>query len=143
MTLRRLNLKIQGLPESYAVEPYFDACMVVGEPAAPLHADSVPRSIMPMDHLQPLSAHEDLGMMDLSSAPMPGSASSHLPLDVHDDNDLIDPNLESSSAPSPVPPDLPRSSPLLSKDVGVGDDTPMDATAVDDAPLGIDEEKKE
>ena len=32
MTLRRLNLKIQGFPESYATEPYMDDDMVVGEP---------------------------------------------------------------------------------------------------------------
>lgn len=35
MTLRRLNLKIQGFPESYATEPYMDDDMVVGEPAPP------------------------------------------------------------------------------------------------------------
>lgn len=33
MTLRRLNLRIQGFPESYASEPYGDD-MVVGEPHA-------------------------------------------------------------------------------------------------------------
>jgi hypothetical protein len=32
MTLRRLNLKIQGFPESYASEPYMEDDMVVGEP---------------------------------------------------------------------------------------------------------------
>ena len=32
MTLRRLNLKIQGFPESYATEPYMEDDMVVGEP---------------------------------------------------------------------------------------------------------------
>lgn len=32
MTLRRLNLKIQGFPESYATEPYMDDDMVIGEP---------------------------------------------------------------------------------------------------------------
>lgn len=35
MTLRRLNLKIQGFPESYASEPYMEDDMVVGEPANP------------------------------------------------------------------------------------------------------------
>lgn len=34
MTLRRLNLKIQGFPESYATEPYMEDDMVVGEPRA-------------------------------------------------------------------------------------------------------------
>ena len=34
MTLRRLNIKIQGFPESYATEPYMgETQMVVGEPA--------------------------------------------------------------------------------------------------------------
>jgi len=33
MTLRRLNIKIQGFPESYATEPYMSESMVVGEPA--------------------------------------------------------------------------------------------------------------
>lgn len=32
MTLRRLNIKIQGLPESYATEPYMGDSMVIGEP---------------------------------------------------------------------------------------------------------------
>jgi len=32
MTLRRLNIKIQGFPESYATEPYMGEGMVVGEP---------------------------------------------------------------------------------------------------------------
>lgn len=31
MTLRRLNIKIQGFPESYASEPYMSESMVVGE----------------------------------------------------------------------------------------------------------------
>ena len=35
MTLRRLNLKIQGFPESYAAEPYMEEDMVVGEPRPP------------------------------------------------------------------------------------------------------------
>jgi hypothetical protein len=33
MTLRRLNIRIQGFPESYATEPYMSESMVVGEPA--------------------------------------------------------------------------------------------------------------
>ena len=31
MTLRRLNLRIQGFPESYVTEPYLGESMVVGE----------------------------------------------------------------------------------------------------------------
>jgi len=37
MTMRRLNLRIQGFPESYSCEPYDDS-MVVGEPAQPYPA---------------------------------------------------------------------------------------------------------
>jgi hypothetical protein len=36
MTLRRLNLRIQGFPESYANEPYGDD-MVGGEPSSAVH----------------------------------------------------------------------------------------------------------
>lgn len=32
MTLRRLNIKIQGFPESYATEPYMTEPLVMGEP---------------------------------------------------------------------------------------------------------------
>lgn len=32
MTLRRLNIRIQGLPESYVTEPYMNECLVIGEP---------------------------------------------------------------------------------------------------------------
>jgi hypothetical protein len=153
MTLRRLNLKIQGLPESYAVEPYFDTCMVVGEPAhavpSSIHPESIAPAILPVgsggmvDHLQPVLPQlptDDMGMMGLSSSHPPVVlASTPMPLE----DELIDPNMEaSSSAPSPLPPDIPRSSPppILSKDAAVGDDDPIDA---DDAPLAIDEEKKE
>lgn len=45
MTLRRLNLKIQGFPESYATEPYMDDDMVVGEPH-PLAVASTPPPLM-------------------------------------------------------------------------------------------------
>lgn len=38
MTLRRLNIRIQGFPESYATEPYMSDSMVVGEPASSLHS---------------------------------------------------------------------------------------------------------
>lgn len=45
MTLRRLNLRIQGFPESYATEPYMDDDMVVGEP----HPSGPPQSLL-IDH---------------------------------------------------------------------------------------------
>ena len=45
MTLRRLNLKIQGFPESYAAEPYMeDDINCVGEP----HPHAVASTSLPM-----------------------------------------------------------------------------------------------
>ena len=45
MTLRRLNIRIQGFPESYATEPYMtaEATLAVSEPALhrPIAASSV------------------------------------------------------------------------------------------------------
>lgn len=35
MTLRRLNIQIQGFPESYATDPHMSDDMVVGEPNMP------------------------------------------------------------------------------------------------------------
>jgi hypothetical protein len=46
MTLRRLNIKIQGFPESYATEPYMSETMIVGEPPI-MH--SAPPPPMPPD----------------------------------------------------------------------------------------------
>jgi hypothetical protein len=46
MTLRRLNLKIQGFPESYASEPYTDDDMVVGEPHPHAVSSGPPRGDM-------------------------------------------------------------------------------------------------
>ncbi|GKZ01107.1 hypothetical protein MPSEU_001062200 [Mayamaea pseudoterrestris] len=148
MTLRRLNLKIQGLPASYAVEPFSnETCMVVGEPAhhgpSSMYPDGMLRHSMSsgVDHLQPIAPalpSNDAVMSMYASQHQPHvTGSTPLPLD----DDLTDPNL--NSAPSPLPPDLPRSSPapepMSSKDVAVGDDAPID----DDTPLAIDEEKKE
>jgi hypothetical protein len=47
MTLRRLNLRIQGFPESYANEPYGED-MVVGEPHQhpPLTVNGGPHDMM-------------------------------------------------------------------------------------------------
>lgn len=44
MTLRRLNIRIQGFPESYATEPYMAESMVVGEPAYPSSQPSMDMS---------------------------------------------------------------------------------------------------
>lgn len=59
MTLRRLNIRIQGFPESYATEPFMGACMVGAETHAsggePLLLDPStalpPEGMMPMDDL--------------------------------------------------------------------------------------------
>jgi hypothetical protein len=49
MTLRRLNIKIQGYPESYVTEPYMTDNMVAGEPA---HVPPpMPPGPPPEDHL--------------------------------------------------------------------------------------------
>jgi hypothetical protein len=50
MTLRRLNLRIQGFPESYASEPYGED-MVVGEPhlSPPLMTVHSPHAAGPHD----------------------------------------------------------------------------------------------
>ena len=75
MTLRRLNLKIQGFPESYATEPYMDD-MVVGEPH-PLQAGSSlePPGGMTRGELMPvLSGDGPLPMgMPPQDTPMMGS----------------------------------------------------------------------
>jgi hypothetical protein len=49
MTLRRLNIRIQGFPESYATEPYMTAetTLLVSEPA--LHHPATNISGMPPD----------------------------------------------------------------------------------------------
>ncbi len=68
MTLRRLNLRIQGFPESYAAEPYMDDDMVVGEP----HPHSVPSGPPPPLTLDdPMMGPSDhVGLM---GSPMRGS----------------------------------------------------------------------
>jgi hypothetical protein len=66
MTLRRLNLKIQGFPESYATEPYMDDDMVVGE-AHPLAVSSSPTLRGDMIHVPdggpPLGMPQDTTMI--------------------------------------------------------------------------------
>jgi len=47
MTLRRLNIKIQGYPESYATEPYMSDTMVVGESV--MHGGPPPPPLPPPD----------------------------------------------------------------------------------------------
>jgi hypothetical protein len=58
MTLRRLNIKIQGFPESYATEPYMTAeSMLLGEPLQhplaqpPMPLPELQARMHPADHL--------------------------------------------------------------------------------------------
>ena len=63
MTLRRLNLKIQGFPESYAAEPYMEEDMVVGEPrSAPIASGSPPGPI-------PQQRSDSMPLADSSAGP--------------------------------------------------------------------------
>lgn len=60
MTLRRLNIRIQGFPESYATEPYMtaEATLAVSEPA--LHHPVVGSSGIPTDmSIKPMSYGPD------------------------------------------------------------------------------------
>lgn len=74
MTLRRLNLKIQGFPESYATEPYLEDDMVVGEPrtapppSTPAEAPrgellTVPDSTVPPS-MEVASTQDPVGMLE-------------------------------------------------------------------------------
>ena len=70
MTLRRLNLRIQGFPESYASEPYMDEDMVIGEP----HPHSVPSGPPPSmsldDHMMAPTDHVGLMGSPMRSSPI-------------------------------------------------------------------------
>jgi hypothetical protein len=127
MTLRRLNLKIQGLPESYATEPYMGESMVIGE----AHSISVMNAIHP---------HGDVQLEHIPSAPLPlhsevlitrtldilprrpeqpyGDPVVEVHLDTHDPT-----SGNSSSSPITATPTLPHTPPAVtSRDAGVGDD---------------------
>jgi hypothetical protein len=56
MTLRRLNIRIQGFPESYATEPYMTESMVVGEPAPSPHHHHPSPSHPQQQHQQPMDS---------------------------------------------------------------------------------------
>lgn len=66
MTLRRLNIRIQGFPESYVTEPYMAAVepMVVGEPAV-MHGMGMP----PMDPHAIVQPSESLTVGSNASLP--------------------------------------------------------------------------
>ena len=50
MTLRRLNIRIQGFPESYATEPYMMAEDIVGGEPRQVTNDSMVGSVPPVPH---------------------------------------------------------------------------------------------
>jgi hypothetical protein len=106
MTLRRLNLKIQGFPESYATEPYAGEGMVVGEPhqSPSMSPQNMSRG-MPLGggdpNLRPQPEH-DSSMGIRGSPPTPSSAS---PL-------RSPPNMPNGLSPRGSPPRVrPESSP--------------------------------
>lgn len=61
MTLRRLNIRIQGLPESYVTEPYMGESMVIGEVN--------PMSLGPMSHPHSEELHLSDRMIAPNSSP--------------------------------------------------------------------------
>ena len=84
MTLRRLNLKIQGFPESYATEPYMDDDMVVGEPAPPRGVNSSIQAGHGMlsvpDARQPLTLTHPQDPVSLLGSPIRSSPISEDPI---------------------------------------------------------------
>ena len=81
MTLRRLNLKIQGFPESYASEPYGED-MVVGEPHQHPSATSPPpiQQQHQSSPQQPPSQQQQQGDPPLSSSHDPVAGVSGSPI---------------------------------------------------------------
>lgn len=73
MTLRRLNLKIQGFPESYATEPHLDEDMVVGEPMPP-------RMREPIRQSPPLAMTHPQDPMSMLGSPIRSSPISEDPI---------------------------------------------------------------
>jgi hypothetical protein len=90
MTLRRLNIRIQGFPESYVTEPYMGESMVVGEvnpmsigPVSHSHPDEL---LLSDRMIAPSSSQRTTGPPDMpSSSPLPPTATSALhPVDSSD-----------------------------------------------------------
>lgn len=78
MTLRRLNIEIQGFPESYATGPQLNDNMVVGEPhpyalgSSGVLSNSVvgdPRSEVPMPNTMPMHKQTSPIESDLRISP--------------------------------------------------------------------------
>jgi len=88
MTLRRLNLKIQGYPESYASEPYGED-MVVGEPHQPHSSMSALSPLPPTQqtssqHQHQHQHHHQHGDVNLNGADNSGAPSVHPPTSARD-----------------------------------------------------------
>ena len=115
LTLRRLNIKIQGLPESYASEPYLGENMVIGEPrplSGPSPLPHEPLSTTPLmlsepDALEPLR-HES-PVMDRDPPPLTAPSSPEAGLREEDDDDDHENEPEENDGPTKC-------------DIGVGDD---------------------
>lgn len=135
MTLRRLNLKIQGFPESYASEPYNGESMVFGEPARgpngppPLPADPdddgeppIPQATDSLDQ-QPMNGSPPTLALHSSQSPRgsPRSSTRASP----------QANPRGSPVSTGMPGSSPRRSPPLVQDTGVGDG---DVTVAADVP---------
>ncbi|GAX26037.1 hypothetical protein FisN_4Hh464 [Fistulifera solaris] len=96
MTLRRLNIRIQGFPESYVTEPYMGESMVVGEvnpmsigPVSHSHPDEL---LLSDRMIVPTSSPRTTGPPDMpSSSPLPPTATSALhPVDSSDMKGTVD-----------------------------------------------------
>lgn len=115
LTLRRLNLKIQGFPESYAAEPYMsEHNMVVGEPH-PSATSPVPpprRQASPDRHGRMMPMDPALHTGHSITAPLDSSVRSA-------SSRRGSPPVRSKSPDRPG--SSPRMSPLLTVDTGVGD----------------------
>jgi len=88
MTLRRLNLKIQGYPESYASEPHGED-MVVGEPHQPHSSMSAvsplpPTQQTPSRQQQQQQQQQHHGDLNMSLAHNNGASPALPPPSAHD-----------------------------------------------------------
>jgi hypothetical protein len=71
MTIRRLNLRIQGFPESYASEPHLGDSMVIGEPRPPHHLPIPIHMTQPSSLSHPPPHHGPYVHLTASTTPSP------------------------------------------------------------------------
>ena len=117
MTLRRLNIRIQGFPESYVTEPYMGDSNVAGEP----HPIAVAAGPMQQDEML-----VDHGMPPASLMP-PAEAPPRPPPPA---SPAAAPSAEEDVKHSPPPPPPPDAGPApTSHEIGVGDDPVMEQQA--------------